>query len=124
MKNTESEFSRKLRDLRLNGKYKYSQALLGQLAGVTSSYISQLETGKKKPTPSVIRKVSKHLGINPNVLLSTIGMVEMDLSSTLASKREQISREMPDLKPEQKEELANYLTYLEFKSHAIQQVPT
>jgi len=63
MKNTPSEFSRKLRDLRLNGKYKYTQVILGRLAGVTPSYISQLETGKKNPTPKIIRKLSPHLGM-------------------------------------------------------------
>lgn len=120
MKNTPSEFSRKLRDLRLNGKYKYTQASLAGLAGVTPSYISQLETGKKVPTPKIIRKISPHLGIDPNFLLNTLGMVEMDLAGTLANKREQISREMPNLKPEEIEELSNYLTYLEFKSRVIQ----
>jgi transcriptional regulator with XRE-family HTH domain len=120
MKNTPSEFSQKLRDLRLNGKYKYTQAGLGRLAGVTASYISQLETGKKGPTPKIIRKLSPHLGIDPNFLLNSLGIVEMDLAGTLANKRDQIKREMPYLKPEEIEEFSNYLTYLEFKSRVIQ----
>jgi hypothetical protein len=43
----------------------------------------------------------------------------MDLASTLSSKREYVGGIAPDLSGEQLEELANYLTYLEFKEEAL-----
>jgi transcriptional regulator with XRE-family HTH domain len=119
MRKPGNEFGRELRRLRREGEVKYSQARLAELAGVTASYLSQLETGKRNPTPRVIRRLSPHLGVSPNHLLRTIGMLEMDLASTLASKREYVDGIIPDLAEEQLEELANYLTYLEFKEEAL-----
>lgn len=119
MKEPKTEFGRELRKLRLEGKIRYSQSQLAKLAGVTASYISQLETQEKIPKPRVIRKLSAHLGVKTNHLLSKLGMVEMDLASTLASNRDQVSRKMPDLPEEQLEELAKYLTYLDFKASAL-----
>jgi len=119
MKEPRTEFGRELRQLRTKGTTRYSLAELAELAGVTASYISQLETGEKSPTPRVIRKLSRHLGVAPNHLLSKIGMVEMDLAGTLASNREHLNSIMPDMTDEQLEELANYLTYLDFKVTAL-----
>lgn len=118
MREPRNDFGRELRKLRRE-EVRYSQARLAELAGVTASYISQLETGAKIPTPRVIRSLSPHLEVTPNHLLSKIGMVEMDLASTLASNRDQVSSSMPDLPEEQLEELANYLTYLDFKASAL-----
>jgi len=119
MKEPITEFGRELRRLRRQGKTKYSLAQLARLAGVTASYISQLETGDRSPTPRVIRRLSRHLGVAPNHLLSKIGMVEMDLAGTLASNREHLNSIVPDMTNEQLEELANYLTYLDFKVTAL-----
>ena len=119
MRKPGSEFGRELRRLRREGEVAYSQARLAGLAGITASYLSQLETGERNPTPRVIRRLSPHLGVSPNHLLRTIGMLEMDLAGTLASKREYVGGIVPDLAEEQLEELANYLTYLEFKEEAL-----
>ena len=116
MREAGTEFGRELRRLRLEGDVKYSQTQLAKLAGIKASYISQLETGKRKPTPKVIRRLSPHLGVPANHLLSTIGLIEMDLARTLAANRDEISRKLPDLTPEQIEEAASFLTYLEFKA--------
>lgn len=119
MRKPGNEFGRELRRLRREGEVPYSQARLAGLAGITASYLSQLETGERNPTPRVIRRLSPHLGVSPNHLLRAIGMVEMDLASTLSSKREYVGGIAPDLSGEQLEELANYLTYLEFKEEAL-----
>ncbi|MQY56264.1 MAG: helix-turn-helix domain-containing protein [Dehalococcoidia bacterium] len=119
MKEPKSEFGRELRKLRLEGKIRYSQSQLAKLADVTASYISQLETQERIPKPRVIRRLSIHLGVTPNHLFSKCGMVEMDLASTLANNRDEVRRKMPDLPEEQLEELASYLTYLEFKASAL-----
>ena len=117
MREPRNEFGRELR--RLRRAQSLSQARLAELAGVTASYLSQLETGERNPTPTVIRRLSPHLEVSPNHLLGMIGMVEMDLAGTLAGNREYVGRVAPDLSGEQVEEMANYLTYLEFKDEAL-----
>lgn len=120
MNNPQNDFGRELRRLRLKGTIKYSQAELAELTGVSACYISKLETGDKEPTVRVIRKLSPHLGVKPNHFLKIIGMVEMDFASTLADNRDQVKRQMPDLPEDQLEEIANFLTYLDFKSLVIE----
>ncbi len=117
MREPGNEFGRELR--RLRREKALSQAGLAELAGVTASYLSQLETGERNPTPSVIRRLSPYLDMSPNHLLGRIGMVEMDLAGTLAGNREYVGRVAPDLTGDQAEEMANYLTYLEFKEEAL-----
>ena len=119
MREPQTEFGRELRKLRREGEVRYSQAQLANLAGVTASYISQLEIGTKIPTARVIRQLSPHLGVTSNHLLSKIGMVEMDLASTLATHRDRVRVVLPTLPDQEKEELANYLTYLEFKASVL-----
>jgi len=120
MKEPKTEFGRELRRLRLEGKIRYSQRELATLVGVKASYISQLETQEKIPRPPVIRRLSTHLGVTPNHLFSKCGIVEMDLAATFANNRDQVSRKMPDLPEDQLEEIANYLTYLDFKSLVLE----
>ena len=117
MKEPQNEFGRELRKLRLGAGY--SQARLAELAGVTASYISQLEIGEKSATQRIIRRLSPHLGVIPNHLFSKIGMVEMDLASTLVAHRDRVRAALPNLPDQETEELANYLTYLEFKASAL-----
>jgi len=113
--NPDTEFRRELKRLRCEGSIKYTQAELADLAGISAAYISQLETGERKPTPQVIRSISHHLGVSPNHLLKTIGMVEMDIARTFTNNRDKVKDKIPNLSTDQIEEIANYLTYLEFK---------
>ena len=57
MDEKENAFGKELRKLRREGSIKYTQNELAKLAGVTASYISQLETGEKRPTLKVIHKL-------------------------------------------------------------------
>ncbi|GAI77532.1 unnamed protein product [marine sediment metagenome] len=115
MKEPQKDFGRELRRLRLEGTTKYSQVELSELTGVSACYISKLETGDKEPTVRVIRKLSPYLGVKPNHFLQIIGMVEMDFAGMLAHNLDQVKSQMPDLPKDQLEEIANYLTYLDFK---------
>ena len=114
-----NDFGRELRRLRREREFKYTQVQLAALAGITASYVSQLETGDKDPTVSVIHKLSPHLGVPSNHLLRIIGMVEMDLAGTFANNRVQVKYKIPGLTEQQVEELADYLTYLEFKASVL-----
>lgn len=104
---------------RLRKEAGFTQAALAEAAGVSAGYVRQLETDKKRPTRSVIRKLSGPLGVSPNKLFSTINMVEMDLASTLAAGRDKVRGAMPELPPEQVEELADYLAFLKFKASVL-----
>ena len=115
LKKHKTKFACELNKLRIQAGYR--QVDLAKKINVTASYMSQLESGTKKPTPRIIRRLSPHLRVTPNHLLKTIGMVEMDLVSTLACHREHINSVMPNISEEQLEEFANYLTYLDFKAY-------
>lgn len=77
----QTQFGRELRKLRLDAGY--SQARLAESVNTATSYISQLETGKRMPTLRVIRRLSPFLGVTPSYLLGKVGMVEMNLADAL-----------------------------------------
>ncbi len=118
MKKPTTDFGRELRNLRKK-EAGISQKELATLAGISIGYLSMLETGGKRPTDRVIRRLSRVFEIDPNHLFRTVNKVEMDLVSTLINKRDEIHNKMPDLPSKHLEEIANYLTYLEFKAIII-----
>ena len=112
-------FGKELRSLRTRPDKYLTQQYLASLVGVTASYISQLETGNRKPSPDVIRKLSNHLGVKTNHLFGKLGMAEMDLAGTFINNKDELKRNMPGMSEEQLEELANFLTYMDFKSSVL-----
>ncbi len=107
-------FGQELRKLRKEAKY--TQAQLAKLAGISASYISQLETGNKDPTDRVITKLSGPLDIPENHLLITIGKIKMDLAGTLATARKEAPEIISSLSDEQWKELLTYLAYIKVKT--------
>lgn len=107
-------FSAELRKLRKDATYTQDQ--LADIAGISAAYISQLETGKKKPTDRVITKLSDALNIPENQLLIKVGKVKMDFVETLAINRNELSKLLAALSDEQWEELLTYLSYIKLKS--------
>lgn len=101
---------------RVRNDAKYTQAWLAKLAGISSAYISQLETGKKKPTDRVIRKLSDALDIPENQLLIKVGKLKMDFAETLAIGRNELPELLTALSDEQWQELLTYLAYIKIKS--------
>ena len=57
---------------------KMSQAQLASLAGLSTTYISLVESGKKSPTLKSLQKISKALGI-PFPILSFMSLDEQDI---------------------------------------------
>jgi len=107
-------FGQELRKLRKEAKYR--QVQLAKLAGISGTYISQLETGKKKPTDRVIAKLSGALDIPENRLFIKIGKLKMDLAATLAIDRKEAPEILTSLSDEQWEELLTYLAYIKVKA--------
>ena len=107
-------FGQALRKLRKEAKYR--QAQLAKRAGISAAYISQLETGKKKPTDRVITKLSGALDIAENHLLIKIGKLKMDLAGTLGVDRNEAPELLATISDEQWKELLTYLAYIKVKS--------
>ena len=110
-------FGEELKKLRKEAKYK--QAELAKLAGVSGAYISQLETGKKKPTDRVITKLSGPLDVQENRLLITVGKIKMDLAGTLSTERKEAPKILSSLSDEEWEELLTYLAYIKVKASIL-----
>jgi len=107
-------FGQELRKLRKEAIYTQDQ--LAKLAGISASYISQLETGEKKPTDRVITKLSGALDIPENRLFIKIGKLKMDLAATLAMGRKEAPEILTSLSDAQWEELLTYLAYIKVKA--------
>ena len=110
-------FSQELRKLRKEARYTQDQ--LAKLAGISASYISQLETGKKQPTDRVITKLSGPLDVTENHLLSTVGKIKMDLTGTLATERKDVPKILGSLSDEEWNELLTYLAYIKAKASIL-----
>jgi len=107
-------FGQELRKLRKESKYR--QVQLAKLAGISGAYISQLETGKKKPTDRVIAKLSGALDIPENRLFIKIGKLKMDLAATLAIGRNEAPELLATISDKEWEDLLTYLAYIKVKS--------
>ena len=111
--NRQNPFGQELR--RLRKEVRYTQHQLAKLAGISTAYVSQLETGRK-PTDRVITKLSHALDVTENRLLITIGKLKMDLAGTLATDRTEAARMITTLPEKEFEEMLTYLAYVMVKS--------
>jgi transcriptional regulator with XRE-family HTH domain len=117
MSDKQNIFGQELR--RLRKEVKLRQIQLAKLAGISAAYISQLETGKKKPTDRVMAKLCGALDIPENRLLIKIGKIKMDLAATLAVRRKEMPKMLTSLSDDQLEELLTYLAYIKVKASII-----
>jgi len=67
----------KIKDLR--EAKKMSQAVLAEKSGLSATYISLIESGKKSPTLKSLKKISAGLGV-PFPVLSFLSLDEEDVS--------------------------------------------
>jgi len=110
-------FGQELKKLRKEARYTQDQ--LAKFAGISASYISQLETGNRDPTDRVITKLSGPLDIPENHLFITIGKIKMDLAGTLATERKEAPDLLINLSDEEWEELLTYLAYIKVKASIL-----
>lgn len=68
---------------RLREKKSLSTHKLAELSGVSQSYISHVESGRKKNVPSteILKKLAKPLGISPLELIEKAGHLPINLTS-------------------------------------------
>ena len=113
----QNQFGEELRNLRKEARY--TQDKLAKCAEISASYVSQLETGAKKPSDRVITKLSGALDIPENRLFIKIGKLKMDLAATLAIGRKEAPAIITSLSDEQWEELLTYLAYIKVKASIV-----
>lgn len=69
---------------RLRVLMKQTQSEFSFGIGTTQTYLSQIESGKKKPSPDMLERISKHVGIDMPILF----MYASDESDIREDKRE------------------------------------
>lgn len=55
-------YGKSIRELRTN-KMNQSQVVFSEAIGITQSYLSQVESGKKKPSTDLIEAISKYCNV-------------------------------------------------------------
>lgn len=87
---------------------------LATMAGVSASYVSQLETGRKPPTMKVVSQLSGALDVHPNQLLVKSGRLTLQLEpvSRPAAQVETVPMEVTAV---EREQISLFLQFLRFK---------
>ena len=80
-----------------------SQRNLARMAGVSDSYLSQLERGNYRPSPQVVKSIAQAFGLEPRQLYMMLGFIDDDSES--APTVEQAIQLDSRLEPSQKEAL-------------------
>ncbi len=89
-----------------------SQRNLAQMAGVSDSYLSQLERGNYRPSPQVVKSIAEAFNLEPRQLYMMLGFIDDDDES--APTVEQAIQLDEKLGPSQKEALLRvYRSFLE-----------
>lgn len=55
-----------------------SQRNLAKMAGVSDSYLSQLERGNYRPSPQVVKALAQAFGLEPRQLYMMLGLMDED----------------------------------------------
>ena len=71
----DSSMGERIRQLRT--EKGLSQAELAQVVHVDSSYIGLLETGRRKPSDAIVKRLAQALGTTPTALYEAAGVVQL-----------------------------------------------
>ena len=81
-----------------------SQRNLARMAGVSDSYLSQLERGNYRPSPQVVKSLAQAFGLEPRQLYTMLGFIDEDEDSGHPTVEQAIQLD-EQLEPSQKEAL-------------------
>lgn len=81
-----------------------SQRHLAKMAGVSDSYLSQLERGHYRPSAQVVKALAQAFGMKPEQLYTMLGFFDADDSGEAVSVEQAIQLD-ERLAPEQKDTL-------------------
>ena len=101
-------------------KRKLSQRKLAELANVSHTEISRIESGeRKRPAPYILRRIAPHLGVEYEKLLEAAGYEELMIERTSpvveeepAIYRSAIEDFADSVTPEEVEKVKEYLQFL------------
>jgi len=82
-----------------------SQRNLAQMAGVSDSYLSQLERGNYRPSPQVVKSLAQAFGLKPEQLYTMLGFMDDDDNPSSSPSVEQAIQLDDHLDTTQKEAL-------------------
>jgi len=91
----------KIKELRQ--KMKMSRKDFSQAAGISASYLSEIERGLKRPTVDIILKISKAFNLKVSELLDEIP------SNPMSPEVKELIDTLRDFKPEQVKLLSEFL---------------
>ncbi len=83
-----SEFSEKLKKLRVNAGY--TQADVARRLGIASSTIGMYEQGRREPDMEIISKICELFHVSPTYLMSPKTEAPAEISEVINSMREQM----------------------------------
>lgn len=95
------DISTKLKELR--EKVGWSQNKLAQEAGISQSFINQIEAGQKQPSYEVLNNICSALGITLSEFFS-------DKPSDMPPELRRLLDAAKDLTPEQQEKLTEFIS--------------
>lgn len=65
-----------------------NQSVLAERAGISQAYLSEIETGKKTPSPQKLATIARVLGVSPTVIsVGNVVVLDEELLSRLYSKK-------------------------------------
>src|SRR5215831_993555 len=81
-----------------------SQRNLARMAGVSDSYLSQIERGNYRPSPLVVKALAQAFGLKPKQLYTMLGFMDDEPEATKPTVEQAIQLD-PKLEPAQKDAL-------------------
>jgi transcriptional regulator with XRE-family HTH domain len=81
-----------------------SQRNLARMAGVSDSYLSQLERGNYRPSPQVVKALAQAFGMKPEQLYTILGFMDEDEAGKAVTVEQAIQLDTR-LEPAQKDTL-------------------
>lgn len=76
-------------------RHKYSQMKLAELCGVSTSYIGEIEIGRKYPSARTLEKIVKALNVKPyKLFMDENDLVDFDKEDLLSDLKEKITHQI------------------------------
>ena len=67
-----------------------SQRNLARMAGVSDSYLSQIERGNYRPSPEIVKALALAFGLKPNQLYTMLGFMDQEGSDAMPTVEQAI----------------------------------
>lgn len=104
----------RLKEIRINKGLKINEAC--KLIGISACYLSQLETGYRQISSSMLKKICEGYKVKPNEVLDYDEMIEIDENATSFSQQDiKMLRAIKSLPTEDYDLLMEFVNYLIYR---------